>query len=292
MRGRIFLCGLFLALSGALAPRAQGQQVHAAQTGSIITGDLYCSGIVTTDAIPRDTFLISGEQSTYKITFEEGDYVYINKGSSKGVRVGDRFLVQRVVTDYNRVDFYKWQSSLLRAMGTVWEDEGRLTVVVAQADVSIAQVSQACGPIQRGDVVLPFAERPAPALKSDTNFDRFAPPSGKSKAMLVIGKTFQAAVGMHDIAYINLGNAQGVHVGDYVRVFRYQGADRDGAYQTGGIATHIEGFGAAPGSYNWNDMPREIIGEGIVVRTAPNASTVLITFTLRDAYAGDYIEIE
>jgi hypothetical protein len=28
------------------------------------------------------------------------------------------------------------------------------------------------------------------------------------------------------------------------------------------------------------------------VRTAPNSSSVLLTFGLREAYAGDYIEIE
>ena len=48
-----------------------------------------------------------------------------------------------------------------------------------------------CNYVQRGDIVLPFTERPAPPLKSEANFDRFAPPSGKPVAMVITGKKFR-----------------------------------------------------------------------------------------------------
>ena len=51
-------------------------------------------------------------------------------------------------------------------MGTVWEDEGRVKVVVVRPDVSIAQVEHACDYVQRGDIVLPFAERPDAAAEA------------------------------------------------------------------------------------------------------------------------------
>ena len=51
-------------------------------------------------------------------------------------------------------------------------------------------------------------------------------------------------------------------------------------------------FGAAPTKYKWDTVPRQVIGEGVVLRTAPNASTVLLTFTLSEIYAGDYVELE
>ncbi len=114
----------------------------------------------------------------------------------------------------------------------MWEDEGRLRVVVAQPNVSIAQVVNSCNYMQRGDIVLPFNERPAPPLKSEANFDRFAPPSGKPVAMVVSGKSFAILDGTNDIIYVNLGTSQGVKVGDYYRVFRYQGTEHETAYQT------------------------------------------------------------
>jgi hypothetical protein len=53
------------------------------------------------------------------------------------------------------------------------------------------------------------------------------------------------------------------------------------------------GFGtAAPKKWNWSNVPREDIGEGIVLRTSPNASTVLITFSYIEIYPGDYVELE
>jgi hypothetical protein len=52
------------------------------------------------------------------------------------------------------------------------------------------------------------------------------------------------------------------------------------------------GFGSAPGRYAWNDLPREVLGEGIVVNVSRNSSTVMITFNSVEVYAGDYVEIE
>jgi hypothetical protein len=153
--------------------------------------------------------------------------------------------------------------------------------------------------MQRGDYVVPFAERPAPPLKPANNFDRFAPPNGKPLAMIITGKKFQQEVGTQDVVYVNLGNQQGVKVGDYFRIFRYQGTEHETAYIPHRTAFDVEGvqgptwgFGRAPSKYNWSNVPREDVGEGIVLRTGPNSSTVLITYALRELFPGDYVEIE
>ena len=120
-----------------------------------------------------------------------------------------------------------------------------------------------------------------------------------SAAMIIVGKKFQSASGTNDVVYVNLGNAQGVKVGDYFRIFRYTGTEHETAYQTHRFAYEIEpewgptfGLGGAPKKWDWANTPREVLGEGVVVRTSPNASTVLVTFTLREVYPGDYVEIE
>jgi len=291
MRGKIVLAGLVLSLF-SVAASAQDQ------TAVPIRNDLYCSGTVSTEAVPHDTYIITGEGSNYKVTFQEGDYVFINKGASQGVKVGDEFSVIRRTEDAIKSEWTKWQFLILRKMGTVWEDEGRVRVVVVHPDTSVAQVERSCNYVQRGDILLPFAERPAPPLKSENNFDRFAPPSGKATAMIITGKSYISEMGSNDIFYVNLGSAQGVKVGDYFRIFRYTGTEHELAYQTRRFAfdsdswAGVYGFGSAPAKYKWDNTPREVIGEGIVVRTAPNSSSVLLTFGLREAYAGDYVEIE
>ena len=54
----------------------------------------------------------------------------------------------------------------------------------------------------------------------------------------------------------------------------------------------LAGFGAVPKKWNWSNVPREVLGEGIVVRTAPNSASMLVTYSLREILAGDYVELE
>lgn len=294
MRGKIVLAGLILSLSGIAT---SAQTAPAAPTQA----DLYCTGTITNESIPRDSYVITGEGSNYRITFDEGDYVYLNKGASQGVKVGDEFSVVRAVEDPTEIDWSKWQTQIIRKLGTWWEDEGRVRVVVAQPNTAVAQVENSCSYVQRGDIILPFKERPAPPLKSEVNFDRFAPFSGKATAMVMIGRAFQVQMGTNDIFFVNLGSEQGVRVGDYFRIFRYTGTRHETAYQTKNFAFdadkesklgRVYGFGSVPAKYKWDNTPREVIGEGIVLRTGSNSATVLTTFSLREFYVGDYVEIE
>jgi hypothetical protein len=296
---------LIVALSLALLPLAAWGQDQKVALPLTTQRDIYCSGMMTTDSVPRGTQLVSGEQSQYKITFDEGDYVYINRGSSKGVKVGDVFSVMRPINDVTNPMFeplsltynydepwFQSQGRLMRAMGQMWEDEGRIKVVVAYPNTSVAQVTDSCEFMQRGDIVRPFEERPVPQLKPEANFDRFAPPSGNKKGIIVIGKNFRSAAGTNDIVYVNLGSKQGVKVGDYIRIYRYQENGDSNVYQTPNMATDVWGFGTAPGHYSGKDLPREVLGEGIILRATPNAATVLVTFSLREIYDGDYCELE
>jgi hypothetical protein len=251
-----------------------------------------CAGFVTDQKVPDAIRLISGEQSSYKITFARGDYVYINQGQDKGVRVGDRFAVVRPAQDPLHVSWFKWQEKLLKAMGQPYVDAGQLRVVNVLPKTSIAEVIFSCDYMQRGDVVRPYVDRPAPPFKDAATFDHFAPVSGKSVGMLVVGFDWAQAYGMNSTVYVNLGAAQGVKVGDYMRIFRYQGSMAETAPQTRDYQFKMYGFGSAPERYTWKDLPREILGEGIVLSVSRNSSTILVTFSSGDMYAGDYVEIE
>ena len=110
--------------------------------------------------------------------------------------------------------------------------------------------------------------------------------------MMVFGKDFSQNFGQFSTVYVNLGTAQGVNVGDYVRVFRYQGSAAETAPYYADYQYKMYGFGSTPVSYKWNDLPREILGEGIVLNVSPNASTVLLTFSRVEIFAGDYVEVE
>jgi hypothetical protein len=275
---------LGMALTGVLhaqqAPRTPNEQ------------EMYCGGVVSSAPAPTETYVISGVESDNRLTFEQGHLVFLNQGSDHGVRVGAEFLVSRPVSEPLRAKWFTWQDDLMRAMGTTYADIGRVRVVNVQMHTSTAEIVYSCDMMQRGDIAQTFAPRPAPPYKPEGKLDLFAAPSGKGQAMVVTMRGFGVMAGTGTVVYVNLGGAQGVKVGDYFRVYRYQGQRHTAAYQARGTAYMIPGMGHTPVPYGWADLPRDVLGEGIVLRVGPNASTVLITYSLREIYTGDYVEVE
>jgi hypothetical protein len=275
-------------VSAQTAPDAAPRPIGQADYSSV-----YCSGFMSDPKVPDDIRVISGEQSSYKIVFARGDYVYINRGEDKGVKIGDRYTIVRPATDPANEWFYG-QPKLLKEMGILYKDAGQVRVVNVQPKVSIAEILLSCDYMQRGDIARPFEERPAPPFKDAAKFDHFAPISGKPVGTVVSAFDYHQLLGRGDAAYVNIGAAKGVKVGDYMRVFRYQGAKKDVA-ASAGEPDHqykVYGFGTAPTKYDGKDLPREVLGEGIVLSVTRNAATVLITYSMVDMYAGDYAEIE
>jgi ribosomal protein L24 len=253
-----------------------------------------CSGFIADQKVPDEIRLISGEQSEYKVVFARGDKVFVNRGQDQGVRVGDRFMVVRhekdILTD--NVNWFKWQTKLLKQMGTSYVDAGQIRVINVQPKISVAEVIFSCDYMQRGDILRPYVDRPSPPYKDAATFDHFAPVSGKPVGTLVGGFDNADSYGQNSTVFINLGAAQGLKVGDYVRVFRHQGEPRESTPQTAGYQYMLYGFGSTPAKYSWKDLPRELLGEGIVLNVSRNSATVLITYSTLEMYAGDYAEIE
>jgi hypothetical protein len=285
MRARLAVLSLFVFVGAGICS-AQTAPPQASYS------TVYCSGFISDQRVPDATRLVSGEESNVKVLFGRGDYVIINRGQDKGVRVGDRFSVVRAETDALQVNWFKWQAKLMKAMGIHYVDAGQLRIVNVQAKTAVAEITLSCDYMIRGDIVLPFQDRPEPTFKDPSAFDHFAPISGKPVAMVVESRDYQQSAGQGNTFYVNLGTQRGVKVGDYFRIFRYQGTLAELAPQTKGFQDRLYGFGSSPGRYNWNDLPREVLGEGIVINVSRNSSTVFVTYSSASVYAGDYIEIE
>src|SRR5271169_1564787 len=149
MRGKIVFAGLVVVLAAAVA---SAQNAPAIPT----LNDLYCSGTVTSESVPHDAYIITGAESNIRLLFNENDQVFINRGASQGVKVGDVFSVVRKIEDPYGIDWTKWQSTIFKKMGALWADEGRVRVTIVRPDTSIATVEHSCDTLQRGDNRLPF----------------------------------------------------------------------------------------------------------------------------------------
>ena len=253
---------------------------------------VYCSGFVKDTKLSDELYVISGEQPGYKIIYAQPENVYLNRGSDNGVRIGDRFMVVRQMKDPAEVEWFKGQNRIAKDMGILYADIGQLRVVSVLAKTSVAEISFSCRDMNRGDIVRPFEERPAPPYKEIGPFDHFAPVSGKPVGTVVTSANFQQSQGQGSMVYVNLGAAQGVKVGDYMRLFRYQGRLIEYVPQTKGYAYQIYGWGSTPQRYEWKDLPREVLGEGIVLNASKNAATIYVTFSSAEMYPGDNVEIE
>jgi len=252
---------------------------------------IYCSGFSSDPKIPDDIRVISGEQSNYKITWDNGEYIYINRGADKGVKIGDRLAIVRPEHDPANPWFYG-QKKLEKEMGTLYLDAGQARVVKVDPKGAIAKLEFTCGYVTRGDIARPFEERPSPPFKDATGFDHFAPVSGKPVGTIVSARDYFQLLGRGDTMYVNVGAAKGVKVGDYMRMFRYQGTRNEVTADVRGYQYKIEGYGDSPSHPGPQDLPREVLGEGIVLNVTKNAATVLVTYNNLPVYAGDLVEIE
>lgn len=285
-------------LSAAQNPPAAAPAEKAEQVPQPDYSSVYCSMFYSDEKVPDSMRVVSGEESVSKTVFAAGDYVYLNRSGSSGVKVGDEFSVVRVTKPPKTGEWFKWQQHLMRVMGTPYANVGRVKVVDVRPTVAVAQVVMSCEPMQRGDILQPMAEKPFPKIKDAATFDRFAPDNQKiwkdKHAMVVNVHPFAASAGKNSIIYVNLGKGQGVKFGDYFRVFRYQGSRSETTSQTlpRGYQYKLFGFGTADKRYDWKDLPREVIGEGVVLNLSKNSSTVLVTYAWAPIYAGNYVELE
>ena len=274
--------------------------VCAAQTpagtnpnGQVDYTKVYCSGFVSDPKVPDDIRVISGEQSSYKIIFSRGDLVYVNRGQQQGVKLGDVYSIVRPVKDPSNEWFYG-QEKVAKRMGVLYRDLGQVRIVNVQPQTSVAEILFSCDYMQRGDVARPFVERPTPPYKDASKFDIFAPVSGKPVGTIVDTYDWHQAIGAGITTYVTIGASKGVKVGDYVRIFRYQTSKDDVSARAGEQDKQYKvfGFGSAPKKYAGKDLPREVLGEGIVLNVTKDAATVLVTYEREEAYAGDLAELE
>jgi hypothetical protein len=284
-------CVTILASAGVCA--AQTPAGTPIPSGQVVYSKVYCSGFVSDPKVPDEIRVVSGEQSSFKIIFSRGDNVYVNRGAQQGVKIGDVFSIVRPANDPGNEWFYG-QTKLTKRMGTLYRDLGQIRVVSVLPETSIAEVMFSCDYMQRGDVARPFVERPSPPFKDAAKFDIFAPSSGKPVGTIVSSFDWHQALGEGLTAYINIGATKGVKVGDYVRLFRYQASKVDVSATAGehDMQYKVFGFGSAPKKYEAKDLPREILGEGIVLNVTKEAATVYVTYGREETYTGDFAELE
>jgi hypothetical protein len=265
--------------------------------------DIYCAGFLTKDRVPDVNYVNGGLETPTSTKFEIGELVYL---AGSGYQAGQLFSVVREVRDVNEYEIYPGQRKVLAAAGRPYAEIGRVRVVDTRSRSAIAQVELSCDPINPGDVVLPFVEKPPVTFHVPGHFDRFAPANGKLSGRVVLGKDFDSELGTGMKLYMNVGANQGVKVGDYFRVVRsYTATLHDPVDSLSFKAQTSEDTQMRPPTFEADrftrtkgpnihvgDLPRRAVGEVVVLNVTPTASSAMIVFALEDVYAGDTVELD
>jgi hypothetical protein len=265
--------------------------------------DIYCAGFITRDRVPDANYVNGGLQTPTSTKFEIGELVYL---AGSGYQAGQLFSVVRELRDVNEYEIYPGQKKVLAATGRPYAEIGRVRIVDTRSHSAIGQVEFSCDPINPGDVVVPFVEKPPVSFRVPEHFDRFAPATGKLSGRVVLGKDFDTELGTGMKLYLNVGSNQGVKVGDYFRVVRsYTASLHDPADSLSFDAQTSEDTQKRPPTFEanrWNrnkgpnihvaDLPRRAVGEVVVLNVTPTASSAMVVFALEDVYAGDNVELD
>ena len=265
--------------------------------------DIYCAGFITKERIPDANYVNGGLETPTSTKFEIGELVYL---AGSGYQAGQLYSVVREIRDVNEYELYPGMRKILAAAGRPYGEIGRVRVVDIRSHSAIAQVEFSCDPINPGDVVVPFVERPPVTFHVPGHFDRFAPPNGKLTGRVVLGKDFDGFLGTGMKLYMNMGSNQGVKVGDYFRVVRsYEATLQDPVDSLSFKARTSEDTQVRPPTFeagrftrtkgpniHVRDLPRRAVGEVVVLNVTPTASSAMIVFALEDVYAGDTVELD
>ena len=265
--------------------------------------DLACAGFVSKQLVPNANF-VAGDLYTPSVTKNSnGEVVYL---SGKGYQVGQKYTVVRELRDPNRYEIFTGQHALLKTMGQPYSELARVRIIDTRARMAIAEIEMSCDPVNPGDYVIPYLEKPSVTFRPPLRFDRFLPSNGKLTGRIVMAKDFDSEIGPGVKVYLNVGTNQGVKPGDYFRAVRSYDSDlRDPTESLSFKASTNEDTQLHQASIDPNfftktggpvihvrDLPRRAVGEVVVIATTPTTSTAMVVFAMESVHLGDDVELD
>jgi LysM repeat protein len=137
--------------------------------------DLYCSGFIRNTDVPRDIKIVA-RYGNDEVMAGSGDYVYIGRGASAGVKPGTTFEVVRPTKRVN-------------SLGTHYLEVAQVEIVMGQADYALARVTQGCEAVEVGDVLIPYTRPDFPTLPANRPFSGTMKGSGQVPGRIATTKS-------------------------------------------------------------------------------------------------------
>lgn len=195
---------LLLVTAAGIQAQVQEQRPMASRAVPL---DLVCGPRAALTQPAQTLRVLSGTERT-KALFAPGDMIIINRGTSNGVRAGQMFYVRRVIED-------RFVVKTTEAAPVSIHTAGWITVVEAQADVSVARVTEACDGVEVGDFLEPFVLPPAAGSVAAGEPDYARP------AHVIMADDRRQLGGEGSLMIIDRGSDHGLRPGQRLTVYRH-----------------------------------------------------------------------
>jgi hypothetical protein len=280
-----------------------GQQSGAERNDPVARGtDIFCTGFIA-DMPPRtDLQIVGAEKENLKVTFAQGDVVFLNKGRGSGIQPGAVYYIIRPLGEIKH-PFTK------KKMGHYVRELGSLRVLEVQDQTSTAEITLSCDTVEFGDLLTPYERKDGPDPRDPRPLPRYAEGSGGATGQIVLAPGFHENLSANRVVFIDIGDLQDVRAGDYFTIYRETGR-REGITnvpQDKVVQNKSGGFGSdrfRGGDFSVQgtnqsrddvlksrpDVPRKVLGELIVLKVEKNTSVALITRTTAEVNIGDHVE--
>lgn len=177
-------------------------------------------------------FRIVGNMNPDRQFLGEGETVYLDGGTRKGVKVGDRFVILKTVrTKLLHPD----DARGVKPMGDVLQHAGVARILQVNDKGAVAFIERAMDGIEVGDRLAPFEEPASIPLKLRTDIQE--PITFTQPARIVYARENHTYLGVGAMVLIDKGSAQGFKVGDVLlaaslRSWEVPGEDKRGKSAT------------------------------------------------------------
>jgi hypothetical protein len=219
---------------------------------------------------PAMPMRVIGSYERGRMLFGPNDSLIIGAGTNQGLRVGQEYLVRRVVHDQFTP---MTAASVLVSIHTA----GWVRIVDAKEDMSVATVTQACDGVIAGDYLEPL-EAPSAAM-SDLAALAGRPDYEHPARLVLADERHQMGVA-GSLMLIDRGSDDGVRAGQRMTVFRQT------VYSLTGQAGYSTMY--PPASQRG---PAFNVGDGTVLNVRPKTSLVRIDTTNDAVYVGDMVAL-
>jgi len=286
-----------------LALPAASQQHGADQADPITRGtDVYCTGYIA-DVMPSTSLQIIGaEQENMKVTFAQGDVVFLNRGRGAGIQPGAAYFIIRPLGEFKH-PFNK------KKMGVYVREVGLLRVLEVQDQTATAQILVSCDTVEFGDLLRPYEEIAPPVAREARPLPRYGEGTNETKGQIIMAPGFHEHLSANRVVFLDLGRQQNVQPGDYFTIYRQTGPtegitrtpkndivrkrDKDfgsDRYQGGEYSVQATSKPLEQIMKERPPIPRRVLGEMVVLKVENHTCVAMITRTTAEVTIGDFVE--